>query len=294
VAVIYDDDFQSYTLGANPPYGSLVAIGVVPATIADAVAGLYGDAQYVDVPGVRALQYPTATPTHLLPYYQQFSVFRGLLILPNATSENGVILQFYGDNAVDFSAALATIKVLADGTLALTDSSETAFYAVSDFSLLCNSWHWLQVNIAFGQANGFITYAIEIAVNGISVLTANVTTNVDPTPYGPYLYCNYIVLGGAGTAGYLGRLTITDVIQPIGTDPHPGTPVAKVSQGVIELITSTVPGPPAPPGPPPGPPTPMPAGCAETSKLGAAPVISAAGTAAPSIPGQTNSLKSQL
>jgi hypothetical protein len=36
----------------------------------------------------------------------------------------------------------------------------------------------------------------------------------------------------------VGELTINDSIQGIGSNPHSGSPVAHISQGVIELVRS--------------------------------------------------------
>lgn len=63
---------------------------------------------------------------------------------------------------------------------------------------------------------------------------------------------------------------------------------SRMSQIAVELILCSS------PVPPPGPPVPGPGGCAEQSKLSVIPGLSVAGAAPPSIPGQTNSLKSQL
>lgn len=82
-------------------------------------------------------------------------------------------------------------------------------------------------------------------------------------------------------------------LVPGGTGGSTG---AALMEGMGVYNGPPPPFPPVPgPGPAPGPPTPpVPGGCAEFSKLSAAPTGAAAGTAPPSIPGQTNSLKSQL
>lgn len=296
MATLYDDDFQSYALAANPPYGSLEQIGVAAPVIAAATPAFFGDVKTVSCPAFQCLQYPTAAPTHLLPFNQQLTVFFGVN-LSGADSELGTIMQCYGQNLSDYATDIYSLRILNDGTLALGTGNGLNWYGVSDFSLLENQWYWFQVNVAFGSSGGFVTYTTTIAVNGQVVLTLTNQSTGQSIGNFPSGYCNFIKFGGAGSGLQLGRLSIFNPIQAIGSVPHPGTPSAFVTQGVIELLTSTVPPPTPPdppPGPPPGPPVPGPGGCAEQSKLSAAPVQSVAGTAAPSIPGQTNSLKSKL
>lgn len=306
MAVLIDDDFQSYTVGANPPFGpyasggSLAAIGVNPVTIVNTPVGVFGDVKSANVPAVRSLQFPSASVQNTAPFYQQFSVFQAYQIgSANGTSENGTIFGFGNHNEPFYQSALATLKILADGTLAFTDETGTTFFAISDFSLLIGQWYFFRVDISFGVlGNGHFSYTCTWYVDGIARLSiTNIDTQIPSSGFSPFFYVNAIILGGAGGGSNIGRTTVYDTIQAAGFYPHPGSPVAKVTQGVIELITSTVPGPPTPPFPPgplPGPPVPGPGGCAEQSKLSVAPGLSVAGTAPPSIPGQTNSLKSQL
>jgi hypothetical protein len=303
--VLIDDDFQTYSVGANAPFGpyasggSLAGIGVVAAVVVNTPVGVFGDVKSVKTPAVQCLQFPSASVQNTAPYYQQFSVYQAFQIgSANGTSENGVVLSFQNLNQPFSGAALATLKIFGDGTLAFTTENELYCYAVSDFSLLIGQWYFFRIDISFSVlGSGNFGYTCTWYVDGIAQLSVtNNDTGIASAGF-PYSYVNAIVMGGAGGGGYIGRTTVYSTIQAAGFYPHPGSPVARVTQGVIELMTSTVPGPPTPPFPPgplPGPPVPGPCGCAEQSKLSVQPGLSVAGTAPPSIPGQTNSLKSQL
>jgi|ERR1019366_1937291 hypothetical protein len=302
MSVLIDDDFQSYSVGAIAPFGpyasggSLEARGVVAANIVNTPVGVFGDVQSLNLPAVVCLQFPSATVPNTTPFYQQFSVYQAFNIdSANGVSENGVVMGFGNYNQPSSGSSLATLKILGDGTLALTNENQLFVYGVSDFSLLVAQWYFFRIDISFSTlGNGNVGYTCTWYVDGIARLSAtNVDTFIAASGFA-HLYVNAIFLGGAGLGTFIGRTTVYDTIQAAGFYPHPGSPVAKVTQGVIELITSTVPGPPTPPIPPPGPPIPGPGGCAEQSKLSVAPGLSVAGAAPPSIPGQTNSLKSQL
>lgn len=307
MAVLIDEDFQSYAVAAAPPYGpyasggSLVLTGVAIPRITATPVGVFGDTKSLDTPPFTCLQFPSNPTTNLQAYYQQFTVYQAFQIASsNGLSENGLVMAFCNyDQPVGASAAIATLKILGDGTLGFCNEGQTAFFAVSDFSLLVGQWYFFRVDISFSiLGSGHFAYTCTWYVDGIARLTATVDTGVaSGGGFAGHAYCNALIFGGVGGGVYMGRLTVYDAIQAAGFYPHPGTPVARVTQGVIELITSTVPGPAPPdppPGPPPGPPVPGPGGCAEQSKLSVAPGLSVAGTAPPSIPGQTNSLKSQL
>lgn len=304
MAILIDDDFQSYTVGQGPPFGpyvsggSLEGIGVVAATIVNTPLGVFGDVKSLNTPAINCLQFPNATTPNTAPFYQQFTVYRAFNIaFSNGVSENGIVMGFGNYNQPSSGASLATLKILSDGSLAFTNENQGFFFAVSDFSLLTAQWYFFRIDIAFSTlGNGNVGYTATWYVDGIARLSVtNNDTFIPASGFSPHLYVNAIFIGGVGGGCYNGRLTIYDTIQAPGFYPNPGTPVAKVTQGVIELITSTTPAPPTPPTPPgPGPPAPGPGGCAEQSKLSVQPGLSVTGTAPPSIPGQTNSLTSKL
>src|ERR1035437_7594560 len=99
MAVLIDDDFQSYSLGAIAPFGPyasggrLAGKGVVAATVVNTPVGVFGDVKSLTMPAVECLQFPSASVQNTAPYYQQFSVYQAFQIgSANGTSENGVVL----------------------------------------------------------------------------------------------------------------------------------------------------------------------------------------------------------
>ncbi len=252
MALLTDNDFQGYAIGAIPPYGNFAQStgSAVASRISTAVGGIYGDTKTVSDPSLTypvlpVIAFPPATTYQLLgvPAYSEFTVFQSLN-LSSGIDERGAILTFscLKDpwNGVD----LAGVRILDDGTIAIVCPSNSGFslpVAVSDFSLLTNKHHFIQTNIRFSNVGGLLAIDCQVAVNGQVVVSYNGVGHEPATRLVttlPDLYVNNIRFLGAGGGGYQGRTTIYSTVQAIGAVPHPGTPVGFVSQGVIELIKS--------------------------------------------------------
>jgi hypothetical protein len=240
MGIVLDDDFQSYALGQNPPYGPIVKIGVTNAAIA--AGGIFGDTQSVALPAFQCLQWPGAAHSPLDHYYQQSTIIFGFQVTAADTSQNGELIQLHANQNGGFDNAVLTLKVMNDGTLAFTTENQLNIFAISDFSLLTNQWYWFQLNVAFAAIAGALVYTAQVAINGQVVLSVtNLNTGLLSALY-PTPGFNYWVLSGCGLGNALARITMYDAIQPVGTAPHPGgTPAARINQGLIELILKAEP-----------------------------------------------------
>ncbi len=249
MAILADDDFQSYALGLNPPFTSYQNYNTAGVTeVVNTLTGIYGDAKSLAmrVAGVQYPILPTITLAQALagdtytsrgvPSYSETSVFWGLLIAAGGTDEQGSILLI-NYNVNPFAGnTLLTVEVLNDGTLSFV--SPNARWAVSDFSLLSGTLYFLQLNVAFTTDGGFIRVTASLAVDGLVVISGSFKTAIGTGGF-PSLYWNNIVFAGAGGGGgYIWRSTIYDTQQAIGSVPHPGSPEARISEGVIELVLS--------------------------------------------------------
>jgi hypothetical protein len=256
MAILTDNNFQSYGIGAVPPFGDFAQASgsAVPSPISAIVGGVYGDTQAVSQP---SLEYPILPNITLaqaqagvsyqtlgVPNYSQFTVFQSVFIT-TGTNEGGDILAFFSDLNPFVETGIAAIRVLPDGTIAIVCPAGSGFSlpsAVSDFSLLTNKWYTIQTNVRFYTgAGGLLAIDCQVAVSGQVVVSFN-GIGFEPgsrlVSTLPAVYANAIRILTLGAGSYLGRTTIYDTIQAIGAVPHPGSPVAFVSQGVIELIKS--------------------------------------------------------
>lgn len=249
MAILADDDFQSYPLGLNPAFISYQNSSVAgPGTIVNDPPGMYTDTKCLALT-VSAVQYPQLPSITLaqalagktyansgVSAYTNLSIFSGLRITgAGGTDEQGTFLALNNSVNPYAGAKLLAVQILSDGTLCF---SSNVIWAVSNFSLLTDKWYFTQLNASFSTDLGFIRVTAQFAVNGVIVLSGSFTTN-QPVANFPNLYVNNIVWQGVGGGGgYLGRTTIFDTIQVIGAVPHPGAAAAFVSQGVIELIKS--------------------------------------------------------
>ena len=251
MSLLYDDDFQSYAVGAFPPYGNLFNIAIIAPKIANSVppGGVFGAAKYVNMASLPSLIWPTTTPSTALPAYSEFSVFQHVLILGGQGSdEQGAILQFNCNLSPFAGISLAALRVLSDGTLAFTAPQSSAFSPnqfVSNDSILVNAWYSIQTNVRFFAAGAFVGVDVEVAINNKSVFAGSFVTTQTVASL-PALFVNNLIFGGLGGGCAYGRITVSDTILPIGADPHAGTPDVRVTQGAIELILAASGGLPVP------------------------------------------------
>lgn len=235
MAFLIDDDFQSYAIGAIPPFGNLYQVSVINPFISVDVPGIFGDTKSVTMPSIQGLIWPTQTPNASLPAYTNLSLFMGLWISPQ-TDQFGTLCTFYDFINPFAGGNMGHLDVNSDGTLLF--GVDGGNFLVSDFSMLTEKWYFIQCNVQYSTVAGKVCVQVDVVVNGQTVLSGFLTSNRNASDF-TVLYVNTIILGGCSGGSRLGRLTLSDTILTAGTVPHPAAaPTAFVSQGVIELIKS--------------------------------------------------------
>jgi hypothetical protein len=242
MSLLYQNNFQSFAIGANPPYGALVSYsGAVSKIVADSI-GLFGQTQSLQLTSTTRLAYPSSSSPGAS--FQQASVYQYIKIQAGI-DEQGSILAFGNASSggiVDFT--LSGIRILADGTLGIVGDFSNTFAAntkVSDFSLLCEKWYLIRTDISFGtDLSNKLEVTCKVYVNGVVRASIPLTSTSISVASLPSTYWNYLKIGGSGLSINYGGLSIYDTIQADDFFPNPGTPSARVNQGVIELIKRRV------------------------------------------------------
>lgn len=254
MALLYNDDFQSYAIGQIPPYANLQNASVAGTPIIVA-GGAYGDAQSLSMPANTGVTYPILPNITLaqalagvtyaslgVPSYSGLST-SFYLNLHNFPDLQGEIISVHSDANPFSGGAIAAVRIMTDGSIAIVAPSTSAFatpQAISDFSLRPLAAYWFQVDMQFGGSGSFMTATMTVTVNGISVVSSTWTTTQALASL-PVTYWNRVTFAGAGNGYTMGRLVIYDTPQTIPSWTSPGTPVALVDQGVIELVKSVTP-----------------------------------------------------
>lgn len=232
MATLYDDNFQSYSVGAVPPFGNLKQSSG-SCNIQNAIPGPYSDTQNVNMPGAgNLLQFPNLPMPAT--FYSEFSVFMAWYQRPANIDFSGALMAFVSSPNDFTGLTMINLVVNSDGTLAMNGES-AGVVCCSAKAIKFSEWNFLQANIAFStNGGGFLVYTGEIGLNEESIASGTLAS-VRLSASLPGLYCDHIDFSILTVGGNMGRLTIYDTIQAIGTDPHPGTPSGRVSQGVIEV-----------------------------------------------------------
>lgn len=254
MALIYDDNFQSYAIGQPPPYANLQNLSISGAPFIVST-GSYGDPQSLEIASNEGVVFPIlpfislpdalAGVTYSLlgvPVYQAMSC-SFYMKLGNTSDPQGEIVRWESNANPYQGAHIAAVRILTDGTIAIVAPAGSAFatpQAISDFAIHLNTTYWFQINVSFSGSGSFMTADMTVAVNGLPVVSSSwITTQL--LSQLPVNYFNAVSFGGAGAGNTFGRLTIYDAPQTIPSYTHPGTPSAFVNQGVIELIKSVTP-----------------------------------------------------
>lgn len=241
--ILYDNDFQSYSIGDTQPFGLLVKGNVLNSDIIPAVPPLFTDTQGVSIPSLaRSLIFPFSDPPDPLTttFYPDGTVTFAINLTNSTPDQQGTLLNFVSTGTVgagSWFVSICQVRMLSDGTIAITTENNLNYFGVSDFSCLCNQWYWFQIDVTFSLVTGFIHYNINIAVNGVDILTkTNVNTGIANGDVNGYPLWDAVAFGGVGQGTILGRVTIYDSRQPKNTYAHVDSPTARLNQGVIELI----------------------------------------------------------
>lgn len=245
MGLIYQDNFQSYSLGANPPYGDLefYASGGVSSTVVADPAGLFGQTQSINLPADTTLILPAPVFDNTGPFYQQASVFQYIKLL-NTTDVRGVLVTFANAHTNIFGGQFVTVlsgvRILSDGTLAIVADLNGPFApntVVSDYSLLCSKWYLIRTDISFGSNLGNLqVLSCKVYVNGVVVVQCGITNTANALSEYSSLYFNDFQFLGAGQTLLMGGTSVYDTIQASNFYPNPATPSARLNQGIIELI----------------------------------------------------------
>lgn len=240
MSLLYGNDFQSFSVGDDPPYGDLVRYtGVIDIKVVADSTGLFGQAKSISLPASNALAFPNPIYDGTGAFYQQSSVYQ-YIKLGNSTDVRGTLIAFGNAHNSIFNNILCGVRILTDGTLGIVADFSSAFTVntkVSDYSLLCEKWYLVRTDVEFGSALGFITVlSCKVYVNGVSVVNIGTTTTTLAVADFTHLYFNNFTLFGAGANIRMGGLWIYDDIQSSTFYPNPTTPSARLNQGVIELI----------------------------------------------------------
>lgn len=260
MALLYDENFQSYAIGAVPPYANFQSAALIGHLVSPVIAagGGYGDSKDLNLDPNAGVIYPILPPNSAfapgdtysslgVPAYSNLSISMYINQAVNA-DQQGQIITVHSFKNPNASQAIAAIRILTDGTIAITAPASSAFspaQAVSDFALHTNTIYWLQANFSFGASGLYMTANITVAINGIPVVSSSWTTTeplvfIDTYGYSGNFW-NGVSISGSSIGMDIGRVTIYNSLQAIPSYEHPGTPVALVDQGVIELIKSITP-----------------------------------------------------
>ncbi len=243
MATLFDDDFQSYSLGAGPPYaGGLLNAYSVPPSVANTITGIFGDAKELDQATGLGLLYPVSFSSALnntLPVFSRLTVFQSIFIRATSASSGGCLLQFSNNKSQFAGDNVAAILAYFDGTIAIANNAASVIpLAVSDLSLRQNAWYIIRTDIVFSTSGSQVAIDCQVYVNGVLFVSYSGPTILPVSNLAGYLYINNLQLGGIGGGSFVGRVAAYDTIQAPTFWPHPGTPEARATQGVIELILS--------------------------------------------------------
>lgn len=254
MGLLYDDNFQSYSIGQHPPYTDLQNATIAGAPFIQAGGG-YDDPQCLFSPSNEGVVYPILPFISLpdaeagvtyeslgVPTYQALSASFYLKLFNTADPQGEIFTVNSSPNPYAVTH-IAAVRILTDGTIAIVATAGSAFaipQAISDYALHTNATYWFQINMQFGTGgDGNMTAVMTVAVNGLPIVSSNWNTGF-PVSALAVAYWNNVQFSGAGLGVQIGRLTIYDTPQTIPSYAHPGSPVARVNQGVIELIKSQI------------------------------------------------------
>lgn len=220
--IYLDDDFQSYSIGTNVPFGSWTGGGFLNQIVAGGSI----------IPGTdRHVQIGVASGIETVPgYLASFSQFVALRF-----DRGDTVLRFGNSDTPINPTFLLAIHVEPDSTIsAFIDTTLLGFSG--DDLFFFRGWNFIQVNLVLTDVlvSGVnkVNLNCEIGMNGRSVMSFNVTTGVSSSSLftGTAAVNRFQFVG----AGHYAAYTLTS-LQAIVTYPHGGTPKAIVSQASVEV-----------------------------------------------------------
>lgn len=228
MSVIYYQNFESFSLGAAPPYGSFTGNANNATIIAD---------NYL-TSGSRACQ--TQANFSNITYYDGALYTSATMYVAWKPREvnNGASIEYWNGTGINFPN-LITFSQEFDNTLSIWADNHGTFVANSgDVSYSLNQWNWFQINTTFlsisvGTGAPVLGIAYEMGLNGTSIMVGTVTTGkfisgmISGTPQ-----FDRIVLENSNVWDEFTLSTLTS----INTYPNPGTPAVRATTALIEPL----------------------------------------------------------
>lgn len=223
---ILDDDFQGYSIGANVPFGSWIQdpgsftsqiqAGHAPSGM-DRSLKLFGNV------GVDPL---------VTGYLTSFSEFVAI-----DKEQGGAVLAFAnGPNGTGHTFTLLQVRIETDGTLSALGPSGEVLGNSRDAWFQFYRPNFLQINVLLSDVTvlgvKYVNIDCEIALNGVSVISFNVTTS-EPVANLTNATSEINRFQFTTDSAFYSAFTL-DTLQPIVSYPHPGTPKMIATQAAIE------------------------------------------------------------
>jgi len=230
---IYYQNFETFAVGAIPPYGSLTGNANNATIVAD---------NYLET-GSRAAQ--TANNFSSLTYSDGSLYTSATLYVAWKHSEanNQTFLQYENGTAGSGFPNILTIVQEPDNSISVKVDNNGTFAGNSgDHITNLNIWHWLQVNTTFSAipiVSGTTTttklgVAVEIGLDGTSILNTGTTTtnrNVSSMNSGTAQFDRIVLLNNSIWDEFS-----FDVLQTMNTYPNPGVPAMRATTALIEPL----------------------------------------------------------
>lgn len=238
MATFWSDNFSTYTAGPLPGPSFTITgwnnAGLFQSDI-EASGGIQGGQYYQMFGEINRVDIPTGAVTiwfGLLPRVDGF-IGASLLSLSNGTVTNSAVsvtnLRVEPDQ---------TISIYCNGTFG-GNTGTAVLDNANGFALHLGDWHFCQLNAAYTahagtgtDTNTYLKVDAELAINGTSMVQANVVTGIIVGNL-PTANPDIAIYDWAGSFGLDNILA--ESIVPINQFPNPGTPNIRISQGVVEV-----------------------------------------------------------
>lgn len=231
MAIIYDDNFQSYAIGTNLPFGSWIGSGNT-AQIQSGGSIIPGTDRHFTLATANAEVNPTVTG-----FQTSISEFVGLFMThPPSGGASSLRFQNGTNTNPNNNTTLLTLTIEQDSTITARDGQGVIIKNTQDAWFVFGSWNFIQVNVTFADVLvsgvNHVGITLELGLNGVSVMSATVTTGILSSGLvgGTAAANRFQLVGDGNFAAY----TLT-TLQAIDTYPHPGTPSALTNHAAIEL-----------------------------------------------------------
>lgn len=211
------DDFESYSIGQQIPFGNWSNNGIV--FLRDVVAG--GPHISTKCLNLEGQVYWNDTN-----YRQTLTVTFWYKTAPGSA----ITAMWYGGNSTQ---GLITLDQELDGSVTIPFIGNSGDKVLPSFS----RWNSFQLNLDFNSAGGFVTVGVELFVNGDSFLSGSYTSSIAVASLSNGLpSIDRIGFTGTGGQSYVDELGI-DPLKSGAFMPNPGSPEVRVTRADIDLIT---------------------------------------------------------